>query len=207
MNRGLRVNGKSLRIIKSLLTNLLLLIVVFSVSVNVARAFGTYIDKVYTVAGASMAPTLNTFESGSSHSGDTVLIDKNADIERGDIIVLISPWEEADGSRKLLIKRVIAFGGDRVEIKSGVVYVNGTALVEDYVIRKSNETILEFQVPDGHVYFLGDNRTNSADSRKDNTTVDMSEVIGKEIKICREGTLENKLHMLIFNTLDRMIKR
>jgi len=183
------------------------LIVVFSVSVNVARAFGTYIDKVYTVAGASMAPTLNTFESGSSHSGDTVLIDKNADIERGDIIVLISPWEEADGSRKLLIKRVIAFGGDRVEIKSGVVYVNGTALVEDYVIRKSNETILEFQVPDGHVYFLGDNRTNSADSRKDNTTVDMSEVIGKEIKICREGTLENKLHMLIFNTLDRMIKR
>lgn len=81
--------------------------------------------------------------------------------ERGDIITFWS--DELD---KVLVKRTIGLPGDEVSFADGYVYINGEILDEPYLpahgITESEET---FIVPEGHVFFLGDNRTGSLDAR------------------------------------------
>ena len=82
--------------------------------------------------------------------------------ERGDIVTF---WnEEMD---RVLVKRVIGLPGETVSIKDGFVYINGEKLAEDYLpvsgITRSEETT--FEVPEGHIFLMGDNRTGSLDSR------------------------------------------
>lgn len=82
--------------------------------------------------------------------------------ERGDIVTF---WnEEMD---RVLVKRVIGLPGETVSIKDGFVYINGEKLAEDYLpvsgITQSEETA--FEVPEGHIFLMGDNRTGSQDSR------------------------------------------
>lgn len=69
------------------------------------------------------------------------------------------------------IKRVIALPGERVEIKDGAVYVKGEKLEEDYlqpgVITDSLEgQFTDFVVPEGYVFAMGDNRSQSTDCRR-----------------------------------------
>jgi signal peptidase I len=99
--------------------------------------------------------------------------------QRGDIIVFNPPV----ASEKPYIKRIIAVGGDTVEIKAdGYVYVNGVRLEEPYIqggitecnVRKCDPV----HVPEGSVYVLGDNRRNSSDSRIFGV-VDIDDIIGK----------------------------
>ena len=82
--------------------------------------------------------------------------------ERGDIVTFWS--EELD---RVLVKRVIGLPGETVSIKDGFVYINGEKLNEDYLpvsgITQSEETT--FEVPAGHIFAMGDNRTGSLDSR------------------------------------------
>lgn len=82
--------------------------------------------------------------------------------ERGDIVTF---WnEEMD---RVLVKRVIGLPGETVSIKDGFVYIDGEKLAEDYLpvsgITRSEETT--FEVPEGHIFLMGDNRTGSLDSR------------------------------------------
>lgn len=87
---------------------------------------------------------------------------------RGDIIVFIFP----DDPKRDFIKRLIAFGGETVEIKDGDIFINGK-LIEDPVINKTyyynrgdyGGEGKVIKVPEGHVYVLGDNSGSSHDSR------------------------------------------
>jgi signal peptidase I len=89
--------------------------------------------------------------------------------ERGDIVVL-NPPSEANAD-KPYIKRVIGLPGDTLEVRENGVYINGIRLDEPYLDGKPSPCIENSQVcgpveiPEGSVYVMGDNRTNSEDSR------------------------------------------
>ena len=106
-----------------------------------------------------------------------------SDYERGDIIVFKSNLSSDTGSKKLLIKRIIALPGETISISGGVVYVDGVALEEDYT--KDGFTQGEMYpvtVPEGCLFCMGDNRQNSADSRDSRIGfVEQSTVVGKAV--------------------------
>lgn len=67
------------------------------------------------------------------------------------------------------IKRVIALPGEHVEIKNGQVYINGNILKESYLLetmKTSSANLNNFYVPQNTVFVMGDNRTESYDSRE-----------------------------------------
>jgi len=80
--------------------------------------------------------------------------------QRGDIIVFRFP---RDPSRDF-IKRVVAVPGETVEVKTGVVYVNGKRLEEPYILNSPTYTKEAIIVRPGEYFVLGDNRNNSSDS-------------------------------------------
>jgi len=95
--------------------------------------------------------------------------------ERGDIIVFNKP-ENKGGIP--LIKRVIALPDERVEIKEGLVYINGTPLNETYIKTAPKYEFSEIRISEQHYFVLGDNRNVSRDSHY-GWTVNESDIIGK----------------------------
>lgn len=135
-----------------------------------------FILSISHVSGDSMSPAFC--------DGDRVLILRVAKgtIEKGDVIV----FETAQGEK--LIKRVVAAGGDTVDISKskGGLYVNGEALEEDYIYTVTSITDEKVTYPitvNADCYFvLGDNRTNSKDSRNSEIgLVKKEDVMGKVI--------------------------
>lgn len=87
--------------------------------------------------------------------------------EYGDIIVFQSDLPlEGKSEGKLLVKRVIAMGGDIIKIYDGKVYLNGEELKEEYTKDGiTNGTLEETLIPEGYLFCMGDNRLVSRDSR------------------------------------------
>lgn len=115
-----------------------------------------FVAGISFVKGESMEPTL--------HDGElTAYVRIVPEYKRGDIVSVRMP------SGEYYVKRVIAVGGDTVEVKDGQFYVNGEALDEPYV--KGQTTLPEngitspYTVEAGKVFVAGDNRENSVDSR------------------------------------------
>jgi len=79
---------------------------------------------------------------------------------RGDIVVFRSP----QNPNRDFIKRVIGVPGDVVEVREGVVYVNGEPLSEPYIAEPPNYQFPPTEVPPHTYWVLGDNRNNSDDS-------------------------------------------
>lgn len=129
---------------------------VYSLAVVAAIAIlvATLWMPVLQITGASMDPTLV--------DGQFVVALKNDEFEAGDITAFYY-------NNKILIKRVIASQGDWVDIDmDGNVSVNGIQLEEPYLQEKSLGECnidLPYQVPDGRIFVMGDDRAISLDSR------------------------------------------
>lgn len=136
-----------------------------------------FIGRITPVSGISMESTLYT--------GDLMLVRDIGynDPQVGDVVVLTKEFDAADGP---VVKRVIATGGQHVEIdySTGAVCVDGEILEEDYL----NEPMLapwyggltSVTVPEGSIFVMGDNRNHSNDSRDVTLgTVDTRYVMGK----------------------------
>ena len=144
---------------------------VFTLAVVAAFAIlvSTLAMPVFRVYGDSMSPTLK----GESI---VVAVRKNR-IKRGDVIAFYF-------NNKILIKRVIALPGEWIDLDDkGVVSVNGEVLTEEYLTDLSRgecNVELPCQVPENHVFVMGDHRSVSIDSRsKTIGFVSEEEVIGK----------------------------
>jgi signal peptidase I len=116
-------------------------------------------EAVYVPSG-SMESTIMTW--------DRALVEKITyrfrDPVPGEIVTLDDP----SGRYEMLIKRVIAVGGQTVDIRDGIVLVDGMALVEPYTrgLPTYPDTLeMPVRIPEGHVWLMGDNRTDSTDSR------------------------------------------
>ena len=102
-------------------------------------------------------------------------------IHRRDIIVFRYPKDPSE----TFLKRVTALGGDRLEIKNGVLYVNSQPVQEPYAVHHAPvhnplESWGPTVVPEGQLFVMGDNRDNSSDSR-DWGFVPMNNVIGEPL--------------------------
>jgi len=117
----------------------------------------TFIGQVTVVRGASMEPTL--------HNNERLIANKISyrfeSPKRSEIIIFKPPLE----IKRNYIKRIIGIPGDKIEIIKGEIYLNDNKLEDNYVKYKSYEDIPALVVPENSFFVLGDNRSNSSDSR------------------------------------------
>ncbi len=127
----------------------------------------TFFFKLVGVDGESMMNTLN--------NGDKVILSNIYTPRQGDIVVISRNYQNLDTANsdeesKPIIKRIIAVGGQTVDIADdGTVMVDGTPLDEPYVSAEVRRNIGDVEFPltvkEGYIFVLGDNRNFSKDSR------------------------------------------
>ncbi len=152
------------------------------------------------VDGSSMYPTLV--------DRDYLVLQSNflyREAKQGDIVVLNTPpFSERD---ELIVKRVIAVGGQSVDIdfEAGIVYVDGQALDEPYTFEPTYLSYAEYgkalsyplTVPQECLFVMGDNRNHSEDSRyADVGCVEESAVLGKVLIVALPGQQTNEYGQL-----------
>jgi len=189
---GARVKGEKSDAARAFWKELPVLVVVALV---VAVLIKTFLVQAFFIPSASMRDTLL--------EGDRVMVNKLAfrfgEPGRGDVVVFDSPLEEpSDGENFLgavmrnvgeslglstpdtaLIKRVIAIGGDTIEIRGNAVFVNGDAVDESYLTRTVQMPDFgPLEVPADYDFVMGDNRNQSEDSRRFGP-IPVSSIIGR----------------------------
>ncbi len=112
--------------------------------------------RFYSIPSGSMEPTLQ--------AGDHILVTPyhSALPQRGDVVVFHAPANP----RELLVKRIVAVAGDLIESRDGRLVICGRTVAEPYLLRQAATTAITPQIIPADSYFvLGDNRTDSLDSR------------------------------------------
>ncbi len=146
-------------------------LVVLSAALLLALGVRTYVAQMFFIPSGSMLPTLQV--------GDRIVVDKLSydfhGVQRGDIVVFRRPpLEHADYSD--LVKRVIGLPGNTIASVDGRVYINGKPLDEPWLPEPAPVTAPAplpypfslnhpYTVPPGYYFVMGDNRTDSEDSR------------------------------------------
>lgn len=159
------------------------------VSVFVVLLLFTFVFKVATVEGDSMKQTL--------HDGDRLILSDIGYTPAYGDVVIINSWNAylfgangqptaCEGLNKRVVKRVIATGGQELDIdfSTGTVTVDGVVLEEDYInsptTRDEGAFDYPITIPEGYVFVLGDNRGVSKDSRHPNVgLVKEEDIVGK----------------------------
>ncbi len=158
-----------------------------------------FLAQAFFIPSASMNPQLR--------GGDRVVVSRTSyrlhDVHRGDIIVFPSPAVPAEregivmrlahdvlesvalrdpGDREL-IKRVIGLSGETIEGRDGHVFINDRRLFEPYLTEDVvTSNFGPTLIPQGRVFVMGDNRTNSHDSRfSDIGAIDLHTIVGRAI--------------------------
>jgi signal peptidase I len=157
----------------------------------------TFVLQVFYIPSSSMEPTLQI--------DDRMVVEKLTYLvrepERGEVVVFegetfVDPYGDqgtvsrvvrgvgqflgvVPASARDFVKRVIGVEGDEVVIENGQVFVNGEALDEPYVVFDDGSDYGPVTVPEGHLFFLGDNRPNSSDSRRSLGFVPLDHVVGR----------------------------
>lgn len=138
-------------------------------AVVIAVIVRIFVAEVYIVPTGSM---LETIQLGDRLLGEKISY-RFSDPEVGDIVT----FEDPNTPGSTLIKRVIAVGGQTVDLIDGIVYVDGVPLDEPYTLGKPSNPLDQYAsfldgpitypyvIPEGYVWVMGDNRTNSLDSR------------------------------------------
>lgn len=143
------------------------IIVMIAIVALVTVGLRTFVFVPYEIPSGSMEETIMT--------GDMVFSEKVSYYfrapKRGDIVT----FDDPEVAGRTLIKRVIATGGQTVDLVDGQVVVDGVALDEPYTLGKESwplartavgkDISFPYTVPEGEIWVMGDNRTASQDSR------------------------------------------
>lgn len=143
------------------------ILITVAVALGVAFLLRTFILGVYSVPTGSM---LDTIQEGDLLIGEKVTLHFESP-KVGDVVTFESPVAEG----VTLIKRVVATEGQVIDLKDGKLYVDGVEQDEPYTEGKATESLSDisgsagitypYTVPEGCIFVMGDNRTNSLDSR------------------------------------------
>ena len=151
-------------------TSVAIVLLVIVLAIATALLLKYFVLDTFTVDGISMYPSLDGGNGANldddENNGETLFLNKMAKIKRGDIVVFVP--DKGTFAGRTLVKRVIAIGGDHVQIKDNAVYLNGQLLVEDYTNDQEPaiyDQDLDFYVEEGNVFCMGDNRNHSSDCR------------------------------------------
>lgn len=171
----------------------LLIVALLLAIMTVIMALNQFVYVNVSVSGPSMQPTLYT--------GDTLVVNRKKEAKVGDIVVIKGVKEY------WLIKRVIACNkGDEIHVMGDVVEVNGVQLVEPYIKpdteHKRTDVDVRFTLEKNQIFYLGDNRGNSSDSR-DYGPCNDAQIVG----VVEDWSLKCKDRLEWFNDLVVKVKR
>lgn len=127
----------------------------------VALAVVVLIGRLYIIPTSSMEPNLKP--------GDVVLGLNywwyRGKLRRGDIVIFYPPASATGGRRTLYIKRVLGLPGDVIELRDGMVFINGKLFQEPFAVIRDDSNWGPYRVPQDMFVVIGDNRPVSFDSR------------------------------------------